>query len=856
MKKKLALFLALVFALTIVGTVLVACNKTTALTDEQLTALIAGVRSYHKDDATVTNENFGVIGKATIDGEDGEIVVDVAWTSSSDLVTISSDISTTGFYQVTVPDRETLTEDLAYTLTATLVDESGNPYKNEAGETYSVSFKRTVQMITEPQPDAVLTLDNTGKLTTGAEVTDSYGNSGYATVTWAENGITLLNDMASSKSACVTYTNPARFYAQSLVEISYTQPIKAIRLTLNSSSSSAHATGFDNMKVDGATFTRVGDILVIAFDTPVEKFVSAPLASQTRINKVEVYTNYVPELGEEIRYETEAEILEALKKLQPGETLSGGEYTLTGTIVSIDTPYDSQYGNVTVTIEVGAEKLAIQCFRLKGGEDLAVGDEISVTGTLLNYDNGSDGKLEFNSGCTYTKGGQNPTPNPGPSGEDVGSIDAPVTVAEALAVAKALGSGEYTDSYYYVKGVIKEITFPKTITDGYTGSWSFTMTDEGGSDIITAYYVYLGEGVSTLSVGDVVIVYGTLQNYNGNTPEITVAKGVEPQATVVKNESSTGGTENPPVVNPPVGGEGEKDLLAKFEFGSKDASKVEEDKQDGSAITDGSGTYEETVNGYTLTITNPSKVYKNSYDALGNACLKLGTSSVAGSFEFTVPAEVNKVIIYAAGYKAKDASVSVNGGAPIVLKGRSGQGTYDAVEVDTTTNKTVKFEVVSGNRCKVSAIAFCGVADENRCIHEWSYQHVAGTMNHKKVCALCSEEETVACEAVLNVCAGCKYSYSVEEILTALFALEAGQSLKGTYELTGEVVAVKEVSQDYGNATFTIKVGDKEIVVFRAKGTGYETVAVGKTVTINGELMNYKDGTIEFGSGCTITSIK
>ena len=50
-----------------------------------------------------------------------------------------------------------------------------------------------------------------------------------------------------------------------------------------------------------------------------------------------------------------------------------------------------------VNIKVG--EYIIQCFRLIGGQDLKVGDIITVTGLLKNY----KGTVEFDSKCTYTK---------------------------------------------------------------------------------------------------------------------------------------------------------------------------------------------------------------------------------------------------------------------------------------------------------------------------------------------------------------------------------------------------------------------------------------------------------------------
>ena len=106
--------------------------------------------------------------------------------------------------------------------------------------------------------------------------------------------------------------------------------------------------------------------------------------------------------GEDVIVLTDpVEIVNAAYALDVGASIPY-EVTLTGTIISVDTEYSADYGNVTVTITVaGAEDKPIQCFRLKGdgADTIAVGDVITVTGTLMNY----GGKIEFNSGCTFTK---------------------------------------------------------------------------------------------------------------------------------------------------------------------------------------------------------------------------------------------------------------------------------------------------------------------------------------------------------------------------------------------------------------------------------------------------------------------
>ena len=154
-----------------------------------------------------------------------------------------------------------------------------------------------------------------------------------------------------------------------------------------------------------------------------------------------------------------------------------------------------------------------------------------------------------------------------------------------------------------------------------------------------------------------------------------------------------------------------KKIEVAFEFGADDPSKT--------ATVDGSdlgASKSYTVDGYTLALTNMSKVFGTAYDAKGNAAIKLGTSSVAGSFQFTVPSEITKVIIYVAGRSSATANVSVNGGATQKISTLSDNGAYTAIEVDTTTNKTVTFATVSGGlRCMINTIKFVAGVD---CAHE------------------------------------------------------------------------------------------------------------------------------------------
>ena len=102
--------------------------------------------------------------------------------------------------------------------------------------------------------------------------------------------------------------------------------------------------------------------------------------------------------GDDVEVLTDpVEIVKAAYALGTDETLPYA-VTLTGTVTEINEAFSSTYNNVTLTITVaGAEGMPILCFRLKGtgADTVAVGDTITVTGTLMNY----GGTVEFGSGC-------------------------------------------------------------------------------------------------------------------------------------------------------------------------------------------------------------------------------------------------------------------------------------------------------------------------------------------------------------------------------------------------------------------------------------------------------------------------
>ena len=79
------------------------------------------------------------------------------------------------------------------------------------------------------------------------------------------------------------------------------------------------------------------------------------------------------------------------------------------------------------------------------------------------------------------------------------------------------------------------------------------------------------------------------------------------------------------------------------------------------------------------------------------------------------------------------------------------------------------------------------------------------------------------------------------------------------YYVTGTVKSITEISTSYGNGTFVITDGTTDFIIFRAKYlenakfTSEDQLAVGDTVVVYGQLINY-GGTLEMNSGCYLTA--
>lgn len=104
---------------------------------------------------------------------------------------------------------------------------------------------------------------------------------------WEQNGIKVTNNKASSTSNVADYAKPARFYANSSLEVTALGLISEIVFDANSSS---YATAMKESigTVSGATVTVSSDKVTVTYTTPVASFSVAKFSAQVRMDGITV----------------------------------------------------------------------------------------------------------------------------------------------------------------------------------------------------------------------------------------------------------------------------------------------------------------------------------------------------------------------------------------------------------------------------------------------------------------------------------------------------------------------------------------------------------------------------------------
>ncbi len=680
--------------------------------------------------ATIGNDNLVTI---TQTNEDQQVVFTATITSG--------DVTDTKVFNVTISRLAITFIKKALDAADALADKATTPDSymligtvKEITSAYSEEYKNVSFMLTDGVWDVLIyryNLDDAATIKVGDFVSiaapmKKFGTTLEAVATFVKMNVT---DIATAYKAGNdgTGVDGTMVYGQ-IVKIGseYSEQFNNITVTISDGTNK-----IDCYRLTGGKDLAVGDYILVT-GKPDKYKTTVQFAQGATYTKSAIYVApicvHVDENADgkcdlcekQLKFETAEETVNAAYALAVGESLL--TQTLTGTIKSIDTAYSADFKNITVTIQVGelADK-TISCFRLAGGANLAVGDVITVTGTLLN----KDGKVQFDAKSTYVLSDANilakdaaaltikdsyfadfELPLAGANGSTITwapkeptsviSIDPsngkvtinPVDPSTAITLVATLSKGE-------AEQVTKE--FPITIlkeTPQYTVNYS---AGENGT-------------IASVKAGETVVATGTKVDANTKlTVTVAPAEGFRLASVTVNGTADTsfaGKTSFELTITAdttfavafetiPAG----PVVVASFALGDNGAAT----HSDGT----GASTYEETVSGYTLSISAGSNFYTGAIDAQGNSCLKLGTGKAVGSFTITVPTGVKKVVIYVSGYKANTSKYTVNGGDVKTATKKSNDGEYEAVEITVPEDGKIVFATVTGaTRIMINTIEF------------------------------------------------------------------------------------------------------------------------------------------------------
>lgn len=431
MKKLIAL-------LTLLALCCTACIGFAETADADLAAARSYLRMMYKNSPETTMVDYDVVGVLNIGG----VEYPVTWTADSETVKFIVNEETK---TVTVDVDEKNPEEVFYVLTGTIT--------NAAGESVSVSFNHKVPaaMILEGLSyeeivaaaytlEAGLAMEEPQRLFGTVVAIPTPYSEKYGNITvniqigdladqliqcyrLAGEGVADLKvgDAITVEGILKNYKGTIEFDAGCQL-IGYGEIVSqaafldaAYKLEAGAAMPNPTALEGEIIKIDTAWSEQYGNITVtIVCDGKTEQPImcyrlkgdgAATLAVGDKIGVYGTIKNYKGTIEFDsgcqlIPYGTAKDVRTLLSAytLEDGLAMDG-TFTLTGVIVNIPTAYSPDYKNITVDIVVaGIEDMPIQCYRLagEGADTLAVGDTITVTGSIKNY----KGTIEFDKGCS------------------------------------------------------------------------------------------------------------------------------------------------------------------------------------------------------------------------------------------------------------------------------------------------------------------------------------------------------------------------------------------------------------------------------------------------------------------------
>ena len=556
--------------------------------------------------------------------------------------------------------------------------------------------------------------------------------------------------------------------------------------------------------------------------------------------------------GESAVAETDpVKIMEAAVLLRENEELPYDVF-LSGKVTVVDDAYNAEYENISVTIAVNGTRSFLKCYRLKGDgvDKVAVGDTITVTGRIKNY----NGTLEFVN-CTMTKrvsGG----------GTAIKQETDPVKILEA---ANKLKENEEMAYDVTLSGKVT------VVDDAYNAEYkniSVTIAVSGTSSILKVYNMK-GNGIDKIAVGDAITVTGRIKNYYGT---IELVRGTMTSLT-------SGGGTAVKVETDPL-----KIVDAAYNL-AKDTQLA----------------YDATLTGTVTLVNNPYDVnYKNVSVTIVVAgreskpilCYRLkgnGVDRICAGDKITVKGRLknyNGTVEFDAGCQLIN---SIYGDGVVVVQPATAQIMEDAfalkegevlpyeatptgmiISVDTPyssqyENITVTMVIPGYSGRAIRCYRMRGTGVDEIIVGD-TITVTGSIVNDNGIVEFATiNSQDMTCILVEYQKTGARAPSDPKQIVEAAYALEKNTSLPYKATLTGTITSVDtEYSPTYKNITVTIAVAgceDRPIICYRLKGEGVETVKVGDSITVSGTLKRYfkeaTDETLErdevmFTPGCTL----
>ncbi len=532
----------------------------------------------------------------------------------------------------------------------------------------------------------------------------------------------------------------------------------------------------------------------------------------------------------------QAAIVDAAYQLEVGKAMDGVQ-TLTGKIITIDTPYDAGYKNVTVTIVI--ENLTdkpIMCYRLKGDNaaDLKVGDTITVEGTIKNY----NGTIEFDQGCAikaYT-----------------------AWVPDAAGKVDVEKNALTLNTNIVMNTILNLPATGATYTD-VTITWT-----ADGVAVSGAYTVNLGEEARTVTLVATLACEGATPV----TKEFTLNVPKQPSYVISKVEAPVVGTAYKMALN--------QETIGKFLYfkgavtnGFLDTTEVASEAVDVTIELVAGTTDQFRITFTSETVKKYVEIFKNSDSKIRFQIVD--TPTMAYTWDATNKTYVAAIegTNYYIGTYSNFATFSASSVSYITTAGNFTVGYYELVDrastpaADKIANEKGKLTITTDITTAEVTVPVIG-ADYSDVTIAWSSSDAAVAVNGDKLNITLPAAAgfkkvtltaTIACEGATSETKEFtvilwKLPTTDAEIVSFLYSLERGMTAPGKYTFTGKISEIKAgnaYSSQFHNITVSVVVGNDTahpVIIFRLKDAVNDAIIsilkVGDTITVeNGVLKDY-----------------